>query len=1028
MSLDEQQEQPPRADRGGGPPDVAHARPAPDTAAATRRDFLKLAGFTFAGTALSGCAPSAVRYAVVPAIQPDEMVPGKSYDYASTCAACPAACGLLVKVRDGRPIKLEGNPQHPLSLGGLCAAGQASLLGLYDRFRLRQPWHDGKPSDWHVVDEDIRDRLDDIRKRGQAVRFLSGSLAGPTARGQVKQFLNMFADARHVVYDARSCSAILEAHAHTHGVRLLPHYQLEKADVIVSFDADFLGTWLSPVEFTAAYQAARRLADSIPRSSYHVQFESHLSLTGSKADRRFCVAPGEVALVMSHLATRLAEKAGVAIKTVPLEPPPVSGPFLDQLAERLCQSRGRSLVLCGSHDVQEQTLGNLLNHLLDNYGSTVDFERPSLQWQVNDAELANLLSEIREDKVAALFISQCNPLYDLPDGEALADALRRVPLVVNCAERMDETAALARYVCAVPHYLESWSDAEPVAGLVSLAQPTIAPLGNTRSLLESLAAWMGKPQKADELLHAHWEQHVFPRWRGGGTFQDFWEHTLHDGFAQVAPQGDERASPASRPFDVDAVRLVPRAGRPAEEAYSLVLYSKVGMPDASHAYNPWLHELPDPVSKITWDNYACLSPATAAGLGMTSGDVVRLEAPTADGRPTVLELPVLVQPGQHDGVVAVALGYGSRLSQRFAKIGPEWLQARPTVGADGLVGKNAAAMLTWVEGNLRWLREGVRLTKTGETHALAASQDYDLLAAPERLALAGQERRPIVREITLEAYRTQLAQAATVPGAEAAIAPRPAEANEDLWPADHPTTGAKWGMAIDMNACTGCSACVIACQTENNIPVVGKDEVRRHREMHWLRIDRYYREREGGVDVAFQPMLCQHCASAPCEAVCPVLATVHSDEGLNQQVYNRCVGTRFCANNCPYKVRRFNWFNYAHDDNLQNLVLNPDVTVRSRGVMEKCTFCVQRIEEAKIEARRLGQPLRDGDVKTACQQSCPAQAIVFGDLNDAASRVARLATGPRSYRVLEELNVRPSVSYLAVVRNRPAGDEEPRHG
>ncbi|HQU43793.1 MAG TPA: 4Fe-4S dicluster domain-containing protein [Pirellulales bacterium] len=1028
MSLDEQQDQEPRAHHVGGPPDVARGRLAPGTAAATRRDFLMLAGFTFAGTALSGCAPSAVHYAVAPAVQPDELVPGRSYEYASTCAACPAACGLLVKVRDGRPIKLEGNPQHPLSLGGLCAPGQASLLGLYDRLRLRQPLHDGKPSDWHVVDENVRDRLDDIRKRGQAVRFLTGSLAGPTARGQFEQFLNMFADARHVVYNARSCSAILDAHAQTHGVRLLPHYQLEKAEVIVSFGADFLGTWLSPVEFTAAYQAARRLSDSTPRSSYHVQFESCMSLTGSKADRRLCVAPGEVALAMSHLATRLAEKAGAAIQSRELEPPPVSESFLDQLAERLWQSRGRSVVLCGSHDVQEQVLGNLLNHLLDNYGSTVDIERPSHQWQGNDAELAKLLREIQEGNVAALFISQCNPVHDLPDGEALADALRRVPLVVHCAERLDETAALARYVCPVPHYLESWSDAEPVSGLVSLAQPTIAPLANTRSLLESLAAWMGKPQKADELLRAHWEQHVFPRWRGGGTFQDFWEHTLHDGFAHVAPQLDQPAPTAPRSFDMDAVRLVPRAGRPAEGTFRLVLYSKVGLPDASHAYNPWLHELPDPVSKITWDNYACLSPSTAAGLGMTSGDVVRLEVPTADGRPTVLELPVLVQPGQHDGVVAVALGYGSRLSHRFAKIGPEWLQARPTVGADGLVGKNAAAMLTWVEGNLRSLREGVRLTKTGETHALASSQDYDLLAVPEHLALAGQERRPIVRETTLAAYRRQLTQATTQPAAEAATAPPSAEANEDLWPADHPTTGAKWGMVIDMNACTGCSACVIACQAENNIPVVGKDEVRRHREMHWLRIDRYYSEREGGVDVAFQPMLCQHCASAPCEAVCPVLATVHSDEGLNQQVYNRCVGTRFCANNCPYKVRRFNWFNYAHDDNLQNLVLNPDVTVRSRGVMEKCTFCVQRIEEAKIEARRLGQPLRDGDVKTACQQSCSAHAIVFGDLNDAASRVARLAAGPRSYRVLEELNVRPSVSYLAVIRNRSASDEEPRNG
>ena len=1028
MSLDEPGQEQPRVYHRDGPPDIAPGRPTRGEAAANRRDFLKLAGFTFAGTALGGCQGSAVHYAVTPAAQPDEMVPGRSYDYASTCAACSAACGLLAKVRDGRPIKLEGNPQHPLSRGGLCAPGQASLLGLYDRLRLQQPLRDGKPSDWRVVDEDIREQLDDIRKRGQAVRFLTGSLASPTARGQIEQFLSTFADARHVVYDARPCSPILDAHAQTHGARRLPHFQLEKAEVIVSFGADFLATWLSPVEFTAAYQAGRRLWDSLPRLSYHVQFESRLSLTGSKADQRLCIAPGEVALVMSHLATRLARRSGVAIESERLEAPPISGQFLDQLAERLWQNRGRSLVLCGSDDVQEQALANLLNHLLDNYGSTVDIERPSLQWQGNDAEVARLLSEIHEGQVAALFLFQCNPVHDSPDGKALAEALRRVPLMVSCAERLDETTSLAGYVCPVPHYLESWSDAEPVSGLVSLAQPAIAPLANTRSLLESVAAWMGKPQKARELLRAHWEQYVFPRSHNGGTFQEFWEHALHDGFAEVAPQAAAPMTPALRPFDLDVVRLVPRASRSAEGTYTLVLYSKVGIPDTSHAYNPWLHELPDPVSKVTWDNYACLSPSTADSLGISTGDVVRLEATADDGRPIELELPVLVQPGQHDGVVAVALGYGSQLSERFATIGPEWLQARPTVGADGLVGKNAAAMLTWVEGNLRSVRQGVRLTKSGQTHPLAASQDYDLLAVPEHLAIAGQERRPIARETTLAAYRTQLGQTATRPGAEAAIAPQPAEANEDLWPADHPTAGAKWGMVIDMSACIGCSACVIACQAENNIPVVGQDEVRRHREMHWLRIDRYYIEREDGVDVIHQPMLCQHCGNAPCEAVCPVLATVHSTEGLNQQVYNRCVGTRFCANNCPYKVRRFNWFNYAHNDNLQNLVLNPDVTVRSRGVMEKCTFCVQRIEEAKIESRRLGQPLRDGDVKTACQQSCPAQAIVFGDLNDVTSQVRRLASDPRSYRVLEELNVQPSVSYLAVVRNRTASDEEPQHG
>jgi molybdopterin-containing oxidoreductase family iron-sulfur binding subunit len=442
------------------------------------------------------------------------------------------------------------------------------------------------------------------------------------------------------------------------------------------------------------------------------------------------------------------------------------------------------------------------------------------------------------------------------------------------------------------------------------------------------------------------------------------------------------------------------------------------MPDASHAYNPWLHELPDPISKVTWDNYACLSATAASRLGVSDGDVVRLETSAGGERPSVLELPVFVQPGQHDQVVGVALGYGSLLSQRFANIGPAWLQARPTVGADGMVGKNAAPLLAWVDGSLRFIQDGVRLTRTADRHPLASTQSYYQITVPQHLALPGQETRPIIRETTLADFRKEAqAGAGEKPGRHSGAD------TEDLWPDDHPTTGRpRYGMVIDLNACTGCSACVVACQAENNIPVVGKDEVSRHREMHWLRIDRYFTERDGNVDVAHQPMLCQHCGNAPCEVVCPVLATVHSADGLNEQIYNRCVGTRYCANNCPYKVRRFNWFDYAHDDLLQNLVLNPDVTVRSRGVMEKCTFCVQRIQEAKIEAGRLGRVVRDGDTQTACQQSCPAQAIVFGDLNDPKSRVSRLAASRRSYQVLGELNIRPSVSYLTLVRNRPASE------
>jgi molybdopterin-containing oxidoreductase family iron-sulfur binding subunit len=765
-----------------------------------------------------------------------------------------------------------------------------------------------------------------------------------------------------------------------------------------------------------------------------------------------------LAIVLAKLAgtkeTRLLEEAGF-LAAADLSPRLAA--FCAGLGARLWQARGHSLVLCGSQDVLTQVVCNFINHLLGNYGKTLDIERPSAQRQGSDRDLEALLGELDARKIAALIILDGNPVYDLPEGERLAETLRQVPLVICCGERLDETARLAGYVCPHPHYLESWGDAEPVSGVVTLRQPTIPRLGNTRPVIESFAAWtstpallttartvgvMASPQgqgplaalsaflprPAYDLLRDSWAVHVFPRQAKVRDFQAFWDSAVHDGHVEVAP-----VRVAARPFDPSAVHPI-KADTGARAGLSLVLYPKVGMPDGSHAYNPWLQELPDPISKVTWDNYACLSPAAAEELGLSAGDVVRLEVPDHKGQARALELPVLVQPGQHDRVVAVALGYGSLSSERFAHIGPPWLEARPTVGENGLVGQNAAPLLTWENSTLRYVRSGVKLTRTGNKHPLASTQDHHSLSVPAHLAPPGLERRPIIQKTTVaELAKVQASQSAAPVVArspdratEGSLVGKPShntgaeqqhkDHHPDLWPNDHPYPERRWGMVIDLNACTGCSACMIACQAENNVPVVGKDEVRRQREMHWLRIDRYYTGTETDLEVDYQPMLCQHCERAPCETVCPVLATTHSAEGLNEQVYNRCVGTRYCANNCPYKVRRFNWFAYAHGDSLQNLSLNPDVTVRSRGVMEKCTFCVQRLEEAKIEARRQGKPLRDGDVQTACQQSCPARAIVFGDMKVPKSAVALARKDPRHYQVLAELNIGPSVGYLKVVR------------
>ena len=993
-----------------------------------RRGFLQAAGFALAGVAATGCQRAPVRKAIPYLVKPEEITPGRAYHYASTCGACPAACGLLVKNRDGRPIKLEGNPEHPLSRGGLCAAGQASILGLYDSRRLRGPLIGGRETSWEELDGEVTASLRRIHNEGGAVRFLTASIHSPTELASIESFLGRFADARHIMYEPLSSSAILDAHEQTHGVRVLPRYRFDRAKVIVGLDADFLGTWISPVEYTAAYRSVRTVDADRPDTAraYHVQFESRLSITGGKADRRFRIAPGEVGSILTHLAALLAERAGTSFEKGGAQSSPVPSGQLVSLAGRLWSAKGHALVVCGEQDIKVQILCNFINHLLDSYDSTIELNEPSNQRRGDDRALAELVEDIRGGNVDALFLAGVNPLLDLPLGSDFSDQLGRVPLAVSFAQRIDETSEACRFACPVPHYLESWGDCEPVAGVVTLQQPCIQPFGNTRPLVESLAAWSGQPTSGEptsgepktsyDILRATWSRR-FSDAGETGDFEAFWKRAIHDGAIALAAALTASSSEPSGGFNRDAVRAV-SAVRPIPEGrYALSLYAKPAMFDGSHAYNAWLQELPDPITKIAWDNYVCLSPAAASDLHVEEGDVVRVSSPEIEG--AAIELPVVPQPGQHGRTAAIALGYGAKASERFAGLGPKWLEKRDTVGPNGRVGVSAAPFLQMTGGTLQHSLTTVVIERTARKHLLAATQIHHTIALPEHLAPRGAERREVVEETTLAELRQDSHSA------EAAhVQPR-----GSLWKQDHEYTGHRWGMAIDLDACTGCSACVIACQVENNIPVVGKDEVRRRRDMQWIRIDRYYSGDDDRLEVAHQPMLCQHCENAPCETVCPVLATVHSEEGLNHQIYNRCVGTRYCANNCPYKVRRFNWFDYAHDDRLENLVLNPDVTVRSRGVMEKCSLCVQRIQEAKIESKRTGVALTDGSVRTACEQSCPASAITFGDRNDPDSRLARLLENPRRYRVLEELNVEPAVNYLKIVRDgKPESQGEERHG
>jgi molybdopterin-containing oxidoreductase family iron-sulfur binding subunit len=979
----------------------------------SRRGFLALAGFGLASTALSSCSRAPIEPAIPLLVQPEGLTPGRAVHYASTCAGCAAGCGVLVRTREGRPVKLEGNPEHPLSRGGLCALGQATILGLYDSQRLGAPLREGKPSSWDEVDRAVIEALDTARQQKRPVRLLTGTVTSPTALAAIETWTSSLPDARHVAYDVLSTSALADAHEPLIGHRRLPRFRFDRADVVLSIDADFLGTWISPVEYTAGYRQ-RRMLDTSPASmSYHVQVEARMSMTGAKADRRVIAAPDAHGLLLAHVANRVARLADAAAPYPSLPAPPVDAAVLDEIAERLWKARERSLVVCGHNDGGLQRMCRSLNQVLGAYGTTIDVERPSSQRAGNDRALEQLLGELTEGSVHVLVVAGVNPVYDLPQGAALVDALKKVPMVVSLATHPDETAAVARVVCPDRHYLESWSDAEPVSGVACVTQPTLAPGTGTRQFIETLAAWSGAPRSAHDLLRESWTTRMFPRRRQADVgFDAFWNQAVHDGVVELDPAPG--SAPPAQSAGVALEWPVPTAAPQRDGTLALVLYPKAAILDGRGALNPWLQELPDPVTKVTWDNYACLSPSAAAALNVTDGDVVRIDG----GSGAALELSALIQPGQHDQVVAVALGYGRAGTERFAHVGPRWLEGRPTVGDDGRVGRNAAPLAILTGGERRDSGLGVRVTPTGTRRALAATQSHHMITVPPSLAPPGGLRRQIVQETTLAAFQRDPSSGGHGHG----------EATEDLWPPDHESSGRRWRLVVDLTACTGCSACVIACQAENNVPVVGRDEVLRHREMHWMRIDRYYADQpDGGVDVIHQPMLCQHCENASCEVVCPVLATMRSEEGLNQQVYNRCVGTRYCANNCAFKVRRFNWFDYPREDRLQNLVLNPDVTVRSRGVMEKCSFCVQRLHEARAEAKRQGVPIADGAAQTACQQSCPAQAITFGDMNDPESKVAELIHDPRHFRVLEEINVRPSVGYLTLVRNRADEGEGGTH-
>ena len=938
-----------------------------------RREFLKFMGASI-GLATTACVRRPVQTIIPYAKAPIETTPGVSSFYASTWFDGTEGYGTLVRTLEGRPVKIEGNPLHPSGLGGLPARAHAEVLSLYDPDRLTGPVRNLQNKTRSNA-ETISGQFADIDTKMAAelakggVVVLTSTLPSPSSKAMIADFAKAYPGVRWVQYDSIPG-----------GMR--SRLRLDKATLVVSIDTDFLGTYGPTVEHMKAWGKARKPGKDMLRL---VQFESMMSLTGMNADDRIRIKPSQQIEVVNALIGALSGKAS--------DVEGIERDMITKIAGELKAAHGKSIVVAGGLQTQTDEAANLqaavahLNGLLGNDGATIDHDVANMTAQGSATDMATLIADMNAGKVKTLIIHNLNPIYSMPTDSGFGEALGKVPTVVSTSNFNDETARRANYVLPAGSTLESWGDYELQSGVYSIQQPTIRPLHDSRSFEETLFAWTkaakGAPARVSKseawynYVQEIWKSDILPHssdTRGKG-FDEAWTWILQHGV--VNSSADRRASggggrTTAASYSAASAKREKRAG------YELVLYPKLQIGDGRYANVAWLQELPDPVTKIVWDNYASISTAMAEKEGLKQGDVVELSVGTHK-----LRAPIHIQPGMHDEVIAIAIGYGRTAAGKVAND----------------IGVNASTLAAFNGGKSVYAGRTVTMKKTGEFYRLVSTQEAHLLEG-------SVAERQLVAETTNEAY---------MKNPSAGIHKHK---TFSIWP-QHQYNKHKWGMSIDLNVCTGCSACMVACQSENNIPVVGKRYVMDGREMHWIRIDRYYRGAVASPDVIFQPMLCQQCENAPCETVCPVLATVHNDEGLNDMVYNRCVGTRYCSNNCPYKVRRFNWFNYSKREAPMHMALNPDVTVRTRGVMEKCTYCVHRIREATrtgTEARKGGKVV-DGSIKTACQETCPTNAITFGDLNDKDSAVSKAFADARTYIVLEDLNTAPRTRYMSRVRN-----------
>lgn len=1098
----------------------------------SRRDFLKFMGFSISAATLAACTKTPVKKAIPYVVKPHEVDPGVPNYYASFYQ--DGGYGVLVKTREGRPIKIEGNNLDPLSQGGTSAAGQASVLSLYDEGRLHGPWANGASTTWEELDKEVYKGLRGVTSKGGKIAILSTSTDSPSTLRAISKFKEAHPTTTHVQYDAVSYYAIRKAYKAATGKAIIPGHDFSKAKTIVSFNADFLGTWLSPIAFTKQYSSVRDVTAN-QEMAYHVQLEANLSLSGSKADLRIPCKPSEQGAAMVALYNALASKASKSsLSTAGNFNEYLTSDKIKHVADELWATKGSSIVVNGSNDANQQALCLKINELLGNIGTTLSTEKPMNTFNGNDEAMNKLVADMNAGSISALIVYGANPSYNYPQAEKFNTGLAKVDLTISLSDRLDETSMLCSFVAPDHHWLESWNDHNPIGGQYNLSQPTISNIFDTRQGQESILKWGKTPVKYYDFMRETWQMNFG---MAGASFEKFWKMSLHDGVYIVGRAHSTAASTnavskpaatnghstdtthietveevvthervglvtAAREFaagdnslrgavrDVvngrnDTTNVVTSSliagavmteGTSTTDAGSVVstmsmdltsiasklvaeknnasgveimLYQKTGIMDGKFSNNPWLLELPDSVSKVSWDNYACVSPLEAEANGWVDGDLITI---SANGS-SVVDVPVLRMPGQLSGTISVAVGYGRNMEEKAGRV------------ANG-VGKNVYPLVANATTR-SYAFAGGSFEKTGSGYELAKTQIHHHIQIPTGLT---QQDRPssarrkadIVKETslgTLVAYRNGKHDHVSHDehghgGAKADKVYNDDEPNKfknlNIYPdwkdEKNYYKAIHWGMTVNLNTCTGCNACVIACQSENNIPVVGKSEVMRRREMHWIRIDRYFatndRKEEDrdlvytdNPSVMFQPLMCQHCDNAPCENVCPVNAINHSSEGINQQVYNRCMGTRYCANNCPYKVRRFNWFAYYDNENfnynftmnsdLGRMVLNPDVTVRARGVMEKCSFCMQRIQAAKLVAKGENRGIKDGDVVTACQQACPANSITFGNMNDPESAVSKVIKGDLSYRLVELLNTNNSVYYTTQVRNIKLESEMP---